>query len=342
MANGTPWTIVNTNDISLVADPDPEVGSLGRGLAMSSISDNNPTTTCPTLALTVVSAGAGASQRVWYSNFANYSFPIFLTDASNSDGYGVRQNLTGSLSIYRRTGGGTTSTLLAETSGPVITTNAWWHLSFKADATTGECSLEVNGVEVLTATDPTPVSGGTLGMYKTFDRPLSAAISGGHMFIKDLMIWNTQGANNNTHPGSVSVFFQPADSDITLGGWTLSSGTSGTALIGHAGPPVDTDYASANDTPPAAMEFTLDDLPEDITSVRGIISVVRASKIDGGDGNLQVSLSPDGVTYDDGVDRPITPAFTYWHDVSEINPATSTAWTPAEFNGARIKINRTL
>jgi hypothetical protein len=111
--------------------------------------------------------------------------------------------------------------------------------------------------------------------------------------------------------------------------------------------PDDASFISADSTPPDAAEFTLTGLPDDITSVRAIIPVVRAAKVDGGDGSLQLSLSPNGTDYDTGPDTPITTAFTYWGNatapfVSDENPATSAAWTPSDFaTGVRLKIDRT-
>ena len=122
--------------------------------------------------------------------------------------------------------------------------------------------------------------------------------------------------------------------------WTASTGSTGFNLIDEAGPD-DADYVQAANPPPAASTFTLSDLPADVTSVRGLISLVRAKKTDGGDGNLQVSLQSNSVD-DLGADRPITTADTYWWDVSELSPDTGVAWTPAEVDAAKIKIDRTL
>jgi hypothetical protein len=112
--------------------------------------------------------------------------------------------------------------------------------------------------------------------------------------------------------------------------------------------PTDASFISADDSPPAASEFELEDLPPDITSIRYIVPAVRAAKVDGGDGNLQLALSSNGVDYDDGPDTPITTAFTYWGNatapfVSELDPDTGAAWTPGAYNaGGRLRIDRTL
>lgn len=118
----------------------------------------------------------------------------------------------------------------------------------------------------------------------------------------------------------------------------LSWASSNTLAYG----PTDTSFISADDTLPAAAEMTLSALPEDTTTVRGLISIVRAMNSDGGDGNLQVSLTPNGTDYAAGLDRVLTTAATFYKDVSVTSPATATAWTPAEVNNLRIKFNRTV
>lgn len=91
-----------------------------------------------------------------------------------------------------------------------------------------------------------------------------------------------------------------------------------------------------------AAEVSFSDLPADTTTVRGLISVTRSYNSDGGDGNLQTSLSPNGTNYTLGANRPLTTAPTFYKDVSTVSPATSTAWTPTEVNSIRIKFNRTV
>lgn len=128
--------------------------------------------------------------------------------------------------------------------------------------------------------------------------------------------------------GGNAITLVEAASNTTVSGATLAGG-------------VDVTY-------PAAFEVALEPLPDDVTSIRAVIPIVRAAKIDGGDGNIQSSFGISTPSYDDGPDTPITTAFTFWGNptqpfVSELNPLTAAPWTPGEFNlGARIKVARTL
>jgi hypothetical protein len=135
--------------------------------------------------------------------------------------------------------------------------------------------------------------------------------------------------------GTSSVFnFSAGDTNLS---WL-----SGSNMITD-GRPNDLTYMSAADNPlPSPMRFEMEDLPPDITSVRALISVIRHRKIDGGDGNVQTALSPNGTNWDNGADRPITTAFQYDFDVSEISPATGSSWTPVEVDNLKLRIDRTL
>jgi hypothetical protein len=54
-----------------------------------------------------------------------------------------------------------------------------------------------------------------------------------------------------------------------------------------------------------------------------------------------VSLT-SGANTDAGADRPMTTAFTYWSDVSEVNPGTGVFWTPTEVDAMDIEFDRTV
>jgi hypothetical protein len=110
-------------------------------------------------------------------------------------------------------------------------------------------------------------------------------------------------------------------------------------------PPNDAAFITAINPPPAAYVAELSNLPADVTSIRGLMTFVRAAKTDGGDGSLQIGLISDplGVPATAlGANRPITVAQTYWRDVFEQDPKTLAPWTPAAVDLVRLQINRTL
>lgn len=110
--------------------------------------------------------------------------------------------------------------------------------------------------------------------------------------------------------------------------------------------PSDTSYVAAGFTAgpvyPDPSKFTFTDLDPNVTSVKGIMSIIRAYKTDGGDGNIQVSLSPNDVDWDVGTDTPLTTASTFYWNTSEVSPDTSAPWTPEEVDAILGRLDRTL
>lgn len=224
---------------------------------------------------------------------------------------------------------------IASTSGPVISTNSWNHIETAYDGTTGAIEVRLNGVTILSGvSDDT----GTIA----FAHPMSRIDQGGDgnsMGVKDLVIWDDTGTQNNDFMGTVICRRFKPNADVTLGDWVPSTGAVGFSLLAKDAPN-DATYLSADDSAPAAMQYGVENLPIDVTSVRGIIAVVRARKIDGGDANLQTALISNGDT-DNGADRPITTTFTYYFDISELSPDTAAPWTPVEFDAMTASVDRT-
>lgn len=119
-----------------------------------------------------------------------------------------------------------------------------------------------------------------------------------------------------------SITTTESATNVSVSGATLSGG-------------VDTIYPD-----PDIVSFT--NLDPNVTSVKGLMNIIRAAKTDGGDGSIQTSLSPNGTDWDDGTNRPITAAQTYYWDPSELSPATGSPWTIGEVNTLQGKMNRTL
>jgi hypothetical protein len=223
-------------------------------------------------------------------------------------------------------------------SAPVFTAGSWHHIELKAPTSdvSGTYTIKLDGVTVLTTTAPALA---TQSGQMTFANPGSSGLTSA-WYVKDLVVWDTLGGENDDFLGTVQVVGRTLTSDVSLN-WTPSHGTTGYNLLGNS-PPVDgTDYISAGFPAPSPSTFGLSQLADDITSVKALIVQVRARKIDGGDGNIQSSLISSGNT-EDGADRPITSSFAYYEDVFEVDPHTSAPWTPVSADAATLKINRTV
>jgi hypothetical protein len=328
------------DDIAIVADPD--TSATGKVLRFQGgfVYDNtlrwvNPGGAVATLGMGIRFYAPSLPQS------DDRAFAWSFRDSDNVSHFVLEVMTTGQLRLKRGTEGGTQ---LGESTIPVITSNAWHHIEFKAlvSNTVGTFKCYVNGNEVsgltLTGLDNCSSAKENVAQIGMVNR-LTSGSNWQTYYVKDFIVWDTLGTANNDFMGPVSVLRLFVDGDGSFN-WTPSTGSTGYTLIDETGPN-DADYITAAHPPPAASTFSFSNLPPDVTSVRGLISLVRAKKTDGGDGNLQVSLR-SGAFDDLGANRPITTAHTYWWDVSELSPATGVAWTPAEVDAALIKVDRTL
>lgn len=273
--------------------------------------------------------------------------PMLWADASNRGMVRIIINTTGSITaqVFDTTSGDFGNWFdLATTPGPVISANGWWQIEACFDASALTFELRVEG-RVKIDCDSSDFGGHLHNGPNIYQFGLDShqTLIGDSIntYYKDYFGWDGNGSENNDFLGSCLVNPNRPNSDADLGGWVPSVGTTAWEIL-NTQAPGDTPYISA-ETPlpvdPVIMGQT--SLPPDITSVKFLMTVVRASKVDGGDGQLQVSLISGG-DQADGDDRPITAAMTYWEDVFELDPHTDAPWVPAAVDAAQIQLNRTV
>jgi hypothetical protein len=330
---------------SIVNDPEPTAS--GRVLRMGTAGSGNSDLPSANLIRKVLSGSfstVGNGFRLWMENLPvslNRGPIVRYSNTANESLAHVRVRPDGGIQVRR---GSRSGTIIGETAGPVLVANAWQHIEIKLgiDSVAGFVEIRVDGVTVLNVTGvDTQGASGDIAQLTWYNfSPSSSGDSTFQMYIKDLVVWNTAGAYNNDFLGSVFVVNLVPDGDVALN-WAPSTGSTGWNLLDNS-PPLDaTQYISADNTPPDAYVCTLTNLPPDITSVRGVMTVQRSRKIDGGDGNLQVSVI-SGSDEQAGADRPVTTAFTYWFDIFEEDPATGAPWTPTAVDAMNLKIDRTV
>lgn len=288
--------------------------------------------------LQTAAAKVGVPLRLWMDSLPANSGqlpPIVIwSDANNSAIATLRVETTGRLSIVRGD-----NTVLGTTVSPVITAVGWWHIEAFIDVVADTAQIRVEGVEKLDLSGCAFLGTAVYQTSHRTDGDNTSAHPG--MYIKDLCWWNGLGSENNSFLGSVQCLNLEPDSDTGIGDWVPSTGTQAYPILDN-NPPDDSIYLSADVTAvDAPMIVGLTDLPADVSSVRGLVSFVRAEKNDGGDGNLQVSVISGAMT-GDGADRPITAAPIYWKDVFELDPNTGDPWTPGAVDLVDLQINRTV
>jgi len=323
------------NETELIADPDPNATGLVARFVNGVANHREPKLR---KALSSTQTTVGVCCRLWCyalpSGADRYPVPIVFSDVDNNLLFELRMLSTGALVAHNYVTG-----LSYTATTPSVVANAWQHIEMKAvvDSVAGSLEVRVEGVTVVSATG---LNTGTVGIAQVRVDGERQLTQGFPTFnIKDYVVWDGSGSQNNDFLGSVIVRRLVPNADVSLN-WTPSTGSTGFNLINVA-PPVDTNYISAADTLPAAAVFDFTDLPTDITSVRGLMTLARARKTDGGDGNLQQALI-SGASTDNGADRPVTTAFTYWYDWSELNPATGVPWVPVEVDNMEGSLDRTI
>lgn len=339
MLDGLPYASLSTQATGgfVTASPDPNDSARVFFLDFNA---NGETSDFRVALPNVVSGTVGICFRAWLANLpvSSQNRPNLVGVLRSNGGYVayIRIEQNGSITIHGQVGG--VITQVFDSINPIVQPNSFNHFEYLHNTSAGTGQLYVNGVLRCS------YSGVDTGINLVF-ASLSPRSTGAqpmtNTWIKDLVIWDSTGSKNNTVMGTVIVRRQKPNGDITLGGWTPSTGTSGFSLLAKDAPN-DATFLSADDTPPAEMIFNMENLPADVTSVRGLVTVVRSRKIDGGDGNLQAALSPNGTDWDNGEDRPITSAFTYDFDVSELDPDTADSWTPAAVDNIQLRIDRTV
>ena len=334
MLDGTPWISLDGG----ITDSDPDPNAPVDSIVFKPGSQSGGYTQCSRIALTTTNDKVGIAFRLWLPSLPSSSGvqPWFtFNNAANSQLYGFTVNPNGSVTI-RRSG----ATDFVTTTQPVFLANTWSHVEILVDLSSGDIEFWKDGgtIAQLTVTDGTPPTG-PVGIVGWAQNPPGGATLGVGYFIKDVVVYDGAGSVNNTQIGTVEVVRLNPSADVSSG-WTPSTGMEDFSLLDKPGGVDDSSYIEAGDPPPAASIVELDDLPADVVSVRALMSLVRAQKSDAGDATLQVGIK--SASNDDlGTDRVISTAFTYYWDLSEVDPDTAAAWTPSAVDAAQLQMDRT-
>lgn len=280
----------------------------------------------------------GCAFRLWQPALGEAGWALIFNDNTSARQVSITSNSSGQLVV--KTGSPRTGAVIGLSPLNTIIANAWINIEFMAiaGAVAGEIEVQVEGVPVPSLTLALVNTGA--GPYSQVEFAYTGNFSGTTYYIKDLRIWDNTGGWGDTFTGTRQVIDLGPTGDVSSG-WTKTTGASDAAILDNV-PPNDAEYIYAGEGPiPAPSIVTLQNLPEDVTSVRTLMSIYRGSKSDGGDAFVQTAILSNGDA-DSGADRPLTVARTYWWDFSHLDPDTGAAWTPAGVDAATLQINRTV
>lgn len=249
---------------------------------------------------------------------------------------------TGIIRVYRGgspgSGGGTS---LGATAAPALVAGAYQHFEMAVNFsnTAGTVEIRVNGVTVLSLSSVDTVATATEECSQVAFLHSYFANPGVSVDMDDVFVWDGTGTENNDFLGDRRVRTLFPNGNTASAGWTAVGAASGYQCIDEAAPNDETDYIEAIGGTTPVSEFEFEDLPA-VGAVAAVQTYVRARKTNAGAANLQASLV-SGASVDAGTDRPITEAYTYYTDVSELDPATGTPWTQSAVNAAKLRLART-
>lgn len=323
-------------NLALVADPDGE--SIPRVIRYNE--NSSAFGNCILRKVLPAPVGhVGISARYWLQRLPSRSDELpevaVWLDGDNDEIGSVVVTTTGALQ-YRDHNNNVQGT----TAGPVLTANTWFHVESRLVLSTlavANLEVRVEGRTVLLIEDFS-TSEAICPQVRTGVRTSSIG-SNPAFYHKDYVIWDNTGTRNTDFLGGVIVHDLEPTSDVAFP-WT-STGPNGFSVLDN-NPPTDVDFISAVfPNTPTACQFEMGNLPANVSSVKGLFVKYRAAKIDGGDAQLQASVTSNGVD-GNGNDRPLTVAQTYLSDLFEEDPDTNQPWVPGAVDAASIKLNRTV
>ena len=333
MTNGLPYTRLDSGGV--VADP------LVSGGVCWNLSSGTGLQYQQTIVPTPVNA-LGIALR-WNSSGGGQRTPICWADSNNHGLYAIVVEINGAISIYQNIFdfGQGIGTQVATTTIPVITYNSWWHIEAMLDYALGNITVFVEGVQVLQYSFTSAPS--TLIYNMWYSCTTFGSAFAGLVYIKDFVMYDKSGTVNNTvgSIGPCTVYRLSLDSDIS-NGWSIVGGTTVNGTIGGEPPQDSTEYITAGASPiPAPAICGISPLPSNIVGVRGVVSLQRVAKSDGGDAQYQIDLKSGTATHT-GTAHTVSTSFNYQYDVVELDPATGEPWSPIAVNNLNIEINRTV
>ncbi len=288
----------------------------------------------------------GVGAAFWFSNLptANDEAQIFgFRDTANVEQVLIILQTTGIIEVFRGIPGGTS---LGVTATPAVTAEAYTHIEclVTIDNSAGAVEVRVNGVTVLSITGVDTANTSNIETSQLAIGKRAGTFNGtgiDDLYIDDMFCYDDTGSFNNTFIGDRKVITLVPDADTAQADWTPLSST-GFSNIDELDPDDDTSYISAGPSasPALSSEFGLSNLPAGVSSVSAVVMVNRMLKTDAGTADVQpslISVSSEAT----GTAHVLTEAYKYYHDVVEVDPDTTSPFTPTAVDALKLKVERT-
>lgn len=300
----------------------------------------------------------GASARFYFPDMPTDNLESclfeFLTSSTTMGQIAVVLDANGRLGFYRGSSsapldGGMSGTLVAQTD-PIVVASAWNHIEIQVyiHDSAGWVRVAINGVHRYESTGlDTKHNADNIVSVRTCR--YEVATQSGEFYIDDYSLYDFTGtAATDTdwcptvdgsgvatnYIGELQPILCLATADTAEADWLKSTGTDGYDLIDKT-TPNDATYIYST-TATDLSEFTLTDLPADITYIRGVDFHSRISKSDSGAAMYKVGMKSVAAT-SDATEIPMTVEPTYWYAQINVDPDSTTRWTRPSFNAAWLR-----
>lgn len=269
--------------------------------------------------------GAAVKWPGGFTYGADVPYVFIVQSGAGTNQLYVLNDSAGRLSVYR--GGGT---LLAG-PGVALASNTWYYIELKSvvrTGTNGSFELKVNGASYLSASGINTAGAGSDGWGRIY---LTWASFGAGLYYDDMYVLDGTGAVNNDFWGPVVVKTVVPDGAGNYTQMTASAGSNYQCVDDSPTMNNDTDYVSET-TVGEKDTYTFGAI-----GLTGAIRGVQANIYVRSDGGGAETVSPlwriSGVDYE-GTAQNISTSYVDLRQCYDVSPATASAWTVSEIDGA--------
>jgi hypothetical protein len=325
---------------------DPTIGAYGRrstnGVRWSTTNDSGK-------ALRKVIGASGATAIIGFSfvqtgafsglhvstnaSFAAQSNIVCMFLQGGTNQVWVRINSTGTLSVLRG------STVLGTTTN-ALSVGVTYYIELKVllHDSTGTVGLRVDGVSWLSLTGQDTVNTSSATWDEFAFGHVSSNLTTITWSADDLYVADGSGSDLNDFAGDVRIDVCQPTADGAATSFTPSTGADNYAMVDEAEADGDTTYNEST-TVNHIDSFTTENAPSS-AAIIAVAVTVQARKTDAGASTIAGLTRISGTDYP-GSNQATPSSYAFHQQIWENSPATSVAWTTAEFDGAEFGYKKT-
>lgn len=266
-------------------------------------------------------------------NAVNNPHGVFFKNAATTlVSLAYRQD--GSIQVYRGLSSGTT---LGTSDAGVLAAGTFIHLEVAVciDPVVGWVEIRRDGVTRFRVED---VNTGNMDITNIEFGAINSANFTFDSYYDDVFCWDTTGeaANNFLGPVRILTLFPESVGDTEQ--WTTVGVADAVDAINNVPPDGDTTYIAAEEVG-ETINFTMPELPPEISHIDGVYVPFMARLEDAGAGDVRFSWQT-GTEVATGKSLPLTPSYSYHGDAFPENPDGGGQWTKAEFESSTLILEK--